>query len=97
MAGIVTAHRKPDDQKMLKLDRLYVHPIWQRKGAGTLLLNQAISTFSNIRMVSVDVATLNQGAIIFYTKNGFNVSDESGRTVEGKILKIVVMTKEIIA
>ncbi len=51
------------------IDRLYVHPSAQRRGAGSALLNQAKQLSD--RRLELHTHQMNTGACTFYEKHGF--------------------------
>lgn len=58
-----------------EIDDLIVAKEFQRKGYGQLLLKFAVSYMqkNNVSPISLQVADWNQGAIIMYQKNGFQI------------------------
>ncbi|MES2366058.1 MAG: GNAT family N-acetyltransferase [Pseudomonadota bacterium] len=67
-----------DDPQRIKLDKIYVHPAWQRKGVGATLLEQAES---EARQQGRHILTLrtnkhNHIALAAYQKYGFIVAAE---------------------
>ena len=65
------------------IDQLYVDPAHQRRGIGSLLLDQAIETATG--RITLDVFEDNLGARAFYEKQGFEARDRWMNTEEGAI------------
>ena len=65
------------------IDQLYVDPAHQRRGIGSLLLDQAIKSVPG--RITLDVFEKNLGARAFYEKHGFSERDRWMNTEEGAI------------
>ena len=65
------------------IDQLYVDPAHQRRGIGSLLLDQAVDT--TLGRVTLDVFEENIGARAFYGKHGFSERDRWMNEQEGAI------------
>ena len=65
------------------IDQLYVDPAHQRRGIGSLLLEQAIKSVPG--RITLDVFEDNLGARAFYEKQGFEARDRWMNTEEGAI------------
>lgn len=65
------------------IDQLYVDPLHQRRGIGSLLLGQAIESASG--RITLDVFEDNLGARAFYERHGFVGRDRWMNEQEGAI------------
>ena len=65
------------------IDQIYVDPAYQRRGIGSLLLDQAIEKTHG--RITLDVFEENLGARAFYEKHGFLARDRWMNTEEGAI------------
>jgi ribosomal protein S18 acetylase RimI-like enzyme len=65
------------------IDQLYVDPAHQRRGIGSLLLDQAVDT--TLGRITLDVFEENIGARAFYGKHGFSERDRWMNEQEGAI------------
>ncbi len=68
VVGTASAHRVSEQE--VHLDRLYVHPQWQRRALGTQLL-QAVDARLPAAVMRLEVDPRNRGAIAFYIRRGF--------------------------
>jgi diamine N-acetyltransferase len=64
------------DAPVMKLDKLYVHGRYQRKGFGGLMLRRACETArnKNCRTLRLTVNKRNDAAVAAYAKHGFKVT-----------------------
>jgi ribosomal protein S18 acetylase RimI-like enzyme len=65
------------------IDQLYVDPAHQRRGIGSLLLDQAVET--TLGRITLDVFEENIGARAFYGRHGFSERHRWMNTEEGAI------------
>ena len=93
--GLITARRVDDDTLMLH--RLYVHPNFQRQGTGSRLLDAALTEFPTAKTMRLEVEEENKKGYTFYLKQGFRDIDKKTETVEGEVLKIIVMEKSLVS
>jgi GNAT superfamily N-acetyltransferase len=91
--GLATARKLGDDTVLI--NRLYVHPQFQRRGIGEMLLNTSISAFPDTKRVRLEVEEQNQKGLAFYLKQGFKEIGRNEENVEGETLKVVEMEKRI--
>ncbi|MBX3082659.1 MAG: GNAT family N-acetyltransferase, partial [Anaerolineae bacterium] len=91
--GLITA-RKVDDATLM-LHRLYVHPKFQRQGIGSKMLDAALIEFPTAKTMRLEVEEENKKGYAFYVKQGFKDIDRKTETVEGEVLKIIVMEKSL--
>ena len=69
----------------IKLHKLYVHPVWQRRGLGGLLLKhvEQATRERGFRTLILTVNRANQQAIGAYRKNGFAIRDSICAAIGG--------------
>ena len=91
--GLVTARKLDNDTVVI--NRLYVHPQYQRKGIGEMLLNTSISAFPETKRVRLEVEEQNQKGLSFYLKQGFKEIGRKEENVEGETLEVIEMEKRI--
>jgi len=92
MAGTAFAHM--DGTAQAEIGRLYVHPRWQGRGIGGMLLEGVMAAMPDIARFHLDVDPRNTRAIAFYTHHGFAVTgrgDDGGG--EGSGLEHLVMER----
>lgn len=68
----------PNDDGSLEVDWLDVHPNFQRKGIGTLLVEKAakVAKAKKIETLSVHTHVANKGMIAFLVKSGFDMHEK---------------------
>jgi ribosomal protein S18 acetylase RimI-like enzyme len=74
-----------DEPGEMKLDKLYVHPDWQRRGLGGRLIDRALQdarTHGCSRLV-LAVNKRNEQAIAAYRRHGFNVAQSVVKDIGG--------------
>lgn len=71
-----------------KINMLFIHPDFFRKGIGTQLIFEAIEQ-NNAREVVVNEQ--NPNAILFYQSFGFRITARSNRDEQGNPFPIVIM------
>lgn len=71
-----------------KIEMLFIHPRFFRRGYGSLLADYAITTCG---VTLVDVNEDNPGALAFYLAKGFEVVNRLEKDQEGKDLPILQM------
>lgn len=92
--GLTTVRKISDDTVVLS--RLYILPQYQRQGIGRQLLQAGITAFSTIRTIRLEVEENNQSAYTFYHNHGFRETESKEERVEGEVIKVKVMEKQII-
>jgi ribosomal protein S18 acetylase RimI-like enzyme len=90
--GLVTARKQDDDTVVI--DRLYVTPQYQRRGIGSMLLEESITTFPGIARLILEVEEQNKVGLSFYQKQGFREISRKEVRVEDDILLVIEMEKE---
>lgn len=91
--GLVTARKQGDHTVVI--DRLYVSPQYQRKGIGSKLLEESIVAFPGIRSLLLEVEEQNKKGLSFYQKHGFKEISRKEERVEGEILMVIEMEKQL--
>jgi ribosomal protein S18 acetylase RimI-like enzyme len=76
VAGMAFASAAADG-KQVTLHQLYIRPLYQGRGAGTLLLAEIIDCFPDAETLRLEVEPVNEKAVAFYKARGFA---EVGRT-----------------
>ena len=94
IVGIVTARRI--ENKILQIDRLYIHPDFQGQGIGKQLLDNSSREFETIKTVIIDVEAMNKKAIEFYERQDFEKYDESEEIIGDKNFKVIKMKKSML-
>jgi ribosomal protein S18 acetylase RimI-like enzyme len=79
--------------RTLKIYMLYVHPDYQNRGIGTVLLDEVWERFSDMATVKLDVLQKNERGIAFYKRRGFSISYPSFHVTT--FMPIYVMKKAI--
>jgi len=92
--GLTTVRKISDDTVVLS--RLYILPQYQRQGIGRQLLQAGITAFPTIRTIRLEVEENNQSAYTFYHNHGFRETESKEERVEGEVIKVKVMEKQII-
>ncbi|MBI4170292.1 MAG: GNAT family N-acetyltransferase [Candidatus Aenigmarchaeota archaeon] len=92
IVGLVTV-RKIKDSKIF-MNRLYVHPKYQRKGIGKKLMDKAARHF-RARKIRLEVEEKNKKGLNFYLKNGFRKIRKKIEVIEGQKMITIVMEKRI--
>ena len=67
----------------IKIDKLYVNPIYQRSGIATNLLNTVIESNKEIKFLNLQVNRNNIGALNFYKSFGFKIHKKIDIKIEG--------------
>ena len=79
--GLITV-RKVNDNTIF-MQRLYVHPKYQRQGVGKKLMDKSVKYFS-AKKIKLEVEERNVKGISFYMKNGFKKIGKKKEKVEGE-------------
>lgn len=74
-----------DDERAVKLDKLYVHPTRQRRGFGRLLIDHTVARAKALGYTNLVLAVNkhNANAIAAYRKHGFEVIDAVVKDIGG--------------
>ena len=72
----------------VEIKGLYVHPAFQRMGAGKKILRHLISSLNAGTFLFLWVYEKNFNAILFYKKNGFEVSESENKKYPGTEKKL---------
>lgn len=72
------------DPKLVMLHQLYVHPSFQGKGIGKMLLDEIEDSFPDARMLRLEVEAANGSALAFYRANGFAQAGETANCGSGQ-------------
>ena len=67
----------------IKIDKLYVNPIYQRSGIATKLLNAVIESNKKIKFLNLQVNRNNIKALKFYKSFGFKIHKKIDIKIEG--------------
>src|SRR5918992_501808 len=68
IVGLITT-RKIDDVTIF-MNRLYIHPDYQRQGIGSKLFDSSLEAFPNAKVVRLEVKEENKKGLSFYLKQG---------------------------
>jgi len=86
------ANAREDENKVIILNRLYVHPALHEYGIGKKLLDEIIKYFQGAEKILLEVLENNVDSIEFYLKYGFRIT---GTNLHVKVMeKIVSSNKE---
>lgn len=91
--GLVTLRML--DAKAAKLQRLYIHPRYQRQGIGRRLLEKAMNFFAGIEKIILEVEKQNQKGFSFYRKQGFKEVEQKQEQVGSESIEVIVMEKAV--
>jgi diamine N-acetyltransferase len=94
IVGLITV-RKIDDG-IIFMNRLYIHPNYQRQGIGSKLFDSSLQAFPNAKFVRLEVEEKNKKGLSFYLKQGFKEVERKTDEIEGEELKSIVMEKRIV-
>ena len=75
IVGTASASRRAPPR--LRLNRLYVRPVHQRRGHGRALLQAAIAAFPDRDVVELEVHARNARGLAFYDRLGFSADDDA--------------------
>jgi len=96
--GGFAAHGPTAQRKVFKLHKIYLHPAWQGRGLGSLLLRhceRAVSQAGADRLV-LTVNKRNTKALAVYQRNGFVITDSVVVDIGGGfVMDDYVMAKEL--
>jgi ribosomal protein S18 acetylase RimI-like enzyme len=82
------------DSETMNLGRLYIHPNYQGRGLGSLLMQKAMESFSgSYQKIRLGVIQGNQNAISFYQHKGFIQTGSETEVIEGFPLVVLIMEK----
>ena len=96
LVGVATV-KLGQEESILSILRLYVHPSYQRQGIGTELLQSALAAFPTAQRLELEVAEANPSGRAFWTKHGFHESRRTQARIGDTILELVAMEKRVAA
>lgn len=99
VVGFLSYQIKPSAPDTLELDKLYLCPSIYGKGAGGLLMEhvESLARIQSASWISLYVLDSNQTAIQFYSKRGFEFTQESvSEEFEGKVITDLRMRKSML-
>ncbi|MGH7613989.1 MAG: GNAT family N-acetyltransferase [Gemmatimonadales bacterium] len=96
LVGAATA-KQVADGTILSIQRLYVHPSYQRQGIGSQLLRDVLAAFPHAQRLELEVAEANLQGRAFWTKHGFHESGRTQASVGEITLHMVAMEREVAA
>ena len=82
----------------MKLDKLYVHPDYQRQGYGGMLLDRAVTIARAYGCATLMLAVnkRNRSAIAAYEKNGFRVGESVVKDIgDGFVMDDYIMVRNV--
>jgi ribosomal protein S18 acetylase RimI-like enzyme len=82
----------------MKLDKLYVHHDWQRRGYGAMLLDRVLAVASayGARTLTLTVNKANRAALAAYEKYGFRIVDAVVKDIGGGfVMDDYVMSRDV--
>ncbi len=91
LVGLITIRRLDNDTIMM--NRLYVHPKYQRKGIGSKLAAEALKVFPNASKMRLEVEEKNGKGHSFYVKQGFQEIERKIDKVDNEEMRVIVMEK----
>jgi len=89
------ANAREDEDRVVILNRLYVHPSCQKNGVGTKLLNEIVKGFPIAEKILLEVVANNIDSINFYLNYGFQITGLNINTVENVTLHVKVLQKRL--
>jgi len=92
VVGVITARQQGE---AIIVDRLYVRPLYQRRGIGRQLLEASYGAFRTAQKVRLTVKAQNRKGMAFYSKHGFRETARTSQEVAGASLENVVMEKQL--
>lgn len=93
VVGLTTVRRLDEDTLMM--DRLYVHPDYQRQGIGTKLMEETIQSFPGANRLRLEVEEQNQKGIDFYRKQSFLEISRRTEKVGDDTMPVIEMEKTL--
>ncbi|MDQ5988306.1 MAG: hypothetical protein CSYNP_04066 [Syntrophus sp. SKADARSKE-3] len=87
------ANAREDENKVIILNRLYVHPSVHNYGIGKKLLDEIIKYFQGAEKILLEVVENNVDSIEFYLKYGFKITGVNINIIDDVILHVKVMEK----
>jgi len=87
------ANAREDENKVIILNRLYVHPALHEYGIGKKLLDEIIKYFQGAEKILLEVLENNVDSIEFYLKYGFRITGTNINIIDDVILHVKVMEK----
>lgn len=93
VVGLITV-RKIDEMAIF-MNRLYIHPDYQRRGIGSKLFDSSLQAFPTSKVVRLEVEEENKKGLSFYLKQGFTEVERKTDEIEGEKLKSIVMEKKV--
>ena len=97
LAGFAS-HGPTEQPKLFKLHKIYLHPAWQGRGLGSLLLRhcEGQAGQSGAERLVLTVNKRNKRAIAVYQRNGFAITDSVVTDIGGGfVMEDYVMAKEL--
>jgi ribosomal protein S18 acetylase RimI-like enzyme len=91
--GLATV--REDSKDAIYMSRLYVLPMHQRQGIGSLLTDYAIKMFPRVKRIRLSVEEMNQKAIKFYLSRGFVKVDERALLIGDHVINTFEMEKAV--
>jgi ribosomal protein S18 acetylase RimI-like enzyme len=88
--ALATVKKKDTD---IFLQRLYIHPNYQRQEVGRNILINIINRFKDIESISLEVEQNNDKALKFYKKHDFKVVKNNEYELKGDKFKTFFMKK----
>lgn len=77
------------------IERIYIHPHYQRQGIGQQLLVKSLEYFDQVKTIELKVEEENKKGINFYLKNGFLLIGEAVEKIEDVEFNVKIMRKEV--
>jgi len=81
--------------EIINIQRLHVIPKYQRRGIGSMLLEEVIRSFPKLKSIQLEVEKQNWQAISFYHKHGFKKVGEKVFKISSIQMPSFVMEKKI--
>ena len=93
VVGLSTASE--DEAGTILLDRLYVHPHFQRHGIGSQLIEESVRRFPGAKAIHLEMEEKDIKGVKFYQKLGFSIIEKREDNAGEGVLTVLIMEKTV--